>query len=74
MFYDHLDVSECRTDMSNCNIGVLVYHMAILIGPSPVSYDTVFVGIMAILNEVSLHNPGNYAIYIVVLVSSWYVL
>ena len=64
MFYDHLDVSECRTDMWYCNLGVLVCHMAILVGPSPVSYDTVFVGIMAILNDVSLHNPDNYVLYI----------
>ena len=64
MFYDHLDVSECRTDMSNCNLGVLVCHMAILVGTSPVSYDTVFVGIMAILNNVSLHNPDNHVLYI----------
>ena len=36
--------------------------MAILVGPNPVSYDTVIVGIMAILNDVSLHNPGKYVL------------
>ena len=87
MFYDHLDVSESRTDMSYCNLGVLVCHMAISAYPSPVlmylmtilvCHDTVFLGLMAILNDVSLHNPGNYVLYtynhVVVLVPSWYVL